>query len=301
MATRQSPTVRLRRLSLELRRLREHAGLTLTDAAKAASWNQSNLSRAETRQWRQPNPAHLARLLDVYGVTEDTQPKRRAELLQLAREGRRRGWWADYSISDAYSTYVGLEAEAAMLRDWEPFVVPGLLQTAAYARALIRARAPYLTAEQADELVSLRIERQERLLATADPIRLWAIVCETALRVMVGGHRVMAEQLDHLHTLAKFDRVTLQVLPFAAGAAPARGPFAVLTFPHPVDPEAVYLETPAGDLWIEEPAAVAVFLGGWERLIAAALPVPDTLTVIATRARYLKAKGGGHGTGDALA
>ncbi|NEA22615.1 helix-turn-helix domain-containing protein [Actinomadura bangladeshensis] len=295
MRTRHSPTVRLRRLSLELRRLREHAGLTLTDAAKAAGWNQSNLSRAETRQWRQPNPAHLAALLDVYGVTEDAQPQRRAELLQLAREGRRRGWWADYPISDAYGTYVGLEAEAATVRNWEPVVIPGLLQTAAYARALITARAPRLTSDQVDELVALRIERQERLLSSDDPIRLWAIVCETALRTMVGGAAVMAEQLDHLHTIAQLGHVTLQVLSFAAGAAPARGPFAVLTFPHPVDPEAVYVETPAGDLWVEDPAAVAGFLSGWERLIAVSLPAADTITVITARANYLRAKGG---TGD---
>ena len=297
MPPRQSPTVRLRRLSLELRRLREHAGLTLTDAAKAVGWNQSNLSRAETRQWRQPNPAHLMRLLDVYGVTEDAQPQRRAELLQLAREGRRRGWWADYSISDAYSTYVGLEAEAAMLRDWEPVVIPGLLQTAAYARALIRARAPHLTSDQADELVSLRIERQERVLASSDPIRVWAIVCETTLRAMVGGPAVMAEQLDRLHTVAQLPHITLQMLPFSVGAAPARGPFAILTFPEPADPEAVYVETPAGDLWVEEPQVVAGFLTGWERLIAAALPAPDTITVIAARASYLRARGGHDDTG----
>lgn len=125
MARPQSPTVRLRRLSLELRRLRENAGLTLTQAARAAGWQQAALSRAETRQWRQPNPAHLGALLDVYGVTEDAQPERRAELLQLAREGRRRGWWADYHVSEAYSTYVGLEAEARSLRNYEPAILPG--------------------------------------------------------------------------------------------------------------------------------------------------------------------------------
>ncbi|MFE9099816.1 helix-turn-helix domain-containing protein [Actinomadura geliboluensis] len=293
MHPRQSPTVRLRRLSTELRRLRESAGLTLTDAAKAAGWTQSNLSRAETRQWRQPNPRHLARLLDVYGLTEAAEPERRAELLQLAREGRRRGWWADYSITDAYSTYVGLEAEATAVRNWEPMVLPGLLQTAAYARALITARAPELSGEHVDELVALRIERQERLLADTEPIRVWAIVCETTVRAMVGGPQVMAEQLAHLHTVAQLRNVTLQLLPFSAGAAPAAGPFAVLTFPHPVDPEAVYVETAAGDLWVEHPAAVAGFLGGWERLIAAALPAPDTLSVIAARASYLRVRGGG--------
>ncbi|MCP9964067.1 DUF5753 domain-containing protein [Actinomadura madurae] len=227
----------------------------------------------------------------MYGVTEDAQPERRAELLQLAREGRRRGWWADYHVSEAYSTYVGLEAEARSLRNYEPAILPGLLQTAAYARALIATRAPHLSSEDVDELVALRIERQERLLAADDPIRLWAIVSEGALRRMVGGPRVMADQLDHLHKVAQLDHVKLQVHPFAAGAAPARGPFAVLTFSEPADPEAVYVETPAGDLWVEDAQAVAGFLAGWERLIPAALPVPDTLTVIAARANFLRARG----------
>lgn len=292
MSTRRSPTVRLRRLSLELRRLREESGLTVTQAARAAGWNQSALSRAETRQWRQPNPAQLAALLDVYGVTDDKHPQKRAALLQLARDGRRRGWWADYPITAEYSTYVGLEAEAAAVRNWEPTVLPGLLQTASYARAVITARAPDLTPEQVDELVELRLERQHRLIGDTEPIRLWAIICETTIRALVGGTDVMVRQLDHLYRVAQLDHVRLQMLPHTAGAAPARGPFAILTFPEPADPEAVYLETPAGDLWVEEPDAVAGFIAGWERLLAAALPAPDTLTVVQARANYLRAKGG---------
>lgn len=291
MAPRHSPTVRLRRLSGELRQLREAAGLTVTQAAREAGWNQSNLSRAENRLWRQPNLVHLGRLLDVYGVTETARPERRAELLQLARDGRRRGWWSDYRVSDSYATYVGLEAEARRLLNFEPVVLPGLLQTAAYARALIATRAPELSAEEVDELVALRIERQDRLLSSEDPIHIWAIIAEGTLRRMVGGAEVMAEQLDHLTKVGQLPNVRLQVLPFAAGAAPTRGPFAVLRFADPVDPEAVYVETPAGDLWVEG-SQVASFLEGWERLIPVSLPVPDTLTVIAARANFLRARGG---------
>ena len=288
---RHSPTVRLRRLSGQLRELREVAGLTVTQAAHAAGWTPSNLSRAENRLWRQPNLVHLGRLLDVYGVSEAAQPERRAELLQLARDGRRRGWWSDYRVSDSYATYVGLEAEAAALRNYEPIVLPGLLQTAGYARALIATRAPELSAEEVEELVALRIERQERLLSADDPIHIWAIVAEGTFRRMVGGADVMAEQLDHLTKVGQLPNVRLQVLPFSAGAAPTRGPFAILRFAEPVDPEAVYVETPAGDLWVEGPQ-VAGFLEGWERLIPVSLPVPDTLTVIAARANFLRARGG---------
>ncbi|WP_165969346.1 helix-turn-helix transcriptional regulator [Actinomadura sp. KC06] len=301
MATRHSPTVRLRRLSLELRRLREQAELTLTEAARAAELPQSTLSRAETRQWRQPNLAHIARLLDVYGVSEKDQPEKRVELLKLASEGRRRGWWANYGgVSQEYSTYVGLEAEATVLRNFEPTIIPGLLQTASYARALISARAPHLPPEAIDELVSLRVERQHRLFGE-DPIQIWAIICETSLRSLVGGTAVMVEQLIRLHTVAQLPYVKLQLLPFRAGAVPAQGPFAILTFADPVDPEAVYLETPGGDLWVEDAEGVARFLGSWERLISVAMPVPDTLTVIAARAKYLDAKGGRGANDDQLA
>jgi transcriptional regulator with XRE-family HTH domain len=292
MATRRSPTVRLRRLSRELRQLREAAGLTLIEAARAAGWQQAALSRAENRLWRQPNLNHLGRLLDVYGVTEDAQPERREQLLQLAREGRRRGWWSDFQISDAYSTYVGLEAEADTVRNYETSVVPGLLQTPAYARALIATRAPDLSGEQVDELVDLRIERQERLLSVPDPIHLSAVLAEETLRRAVGGTDVMIEQLDHLHKVAQLPHVRLQILPFAAGAAPAAGPFAILSFADPVDPEAVYVETPAGDLWQEDVPRVTEFIRSWERLIAASRSTADTLILIEARVNYLRAKGG---------
>ncbi|MFV2172379.1 helix-turn-helix domain-containing protein [Actinomadura sp. LOL_016] len=290
---RQSPTVRLRRLSNELRSLREKLGLTVAEAARRADWAQSKLSRAENRQWRQPVIADLERLLDVYGLTEETQPARREDLLQLARDARRRGWWAGYSISDAYSTYVGFEAEASVIRTHEPLVIPGLLQCAAYARALISSRDADLTPEDVDHLVALRMQRQARLVSV-DPINLRAVLGEEVLRRLVGGTAVMAEQLAHLYKIAQQPHVQIQVLPLSAGAAPIGGPFSIFTFmDDPLDPESVYVESIAGDLWVEDPQQVARYLRGWARLVDAALPVPASLSVIEARASYLKARAHG--------
>ncbi|MFF5265183.1 helix-turn-helix transcriptional regulator [Actinomadura viridis] len=286
--TRSSPTVRLRRLSALLRLARQELGWTASQAAQRAGWQQSALSRAETMRWRRPNLREIQRLLDAYGITEEAQPERREMFLSLARDSRQRGWWADYHIPDDYQTYVGLETEASAVRNWEPVIVPGLLQTAAYARAIIRAGAPHLSDREVEDRVELRLERQRHLLHGSNPLFVWALVSESALHHLVGGPEVMIEQLEHLKAMVARPTISLQILPFRAGAPPSTTPWSLLTFTDPLDPEVVYCETSAGDMWVEG-ERVDDYKIRFEWLVGNALTVPATLRLVQARIHDLQA------------
>ncbi|REF00305.1 helix-turn-helix domain-containing protein [Thermomonospora umbrina] len=277
-----SPTARLRTLSLELARLREAAGLTRSEAAKAAGWTPNKVTRIEAREWRQPKLLDVEVLLDVYGVTD---PDRRAELLRLAREARQRGWWTGYRASQGYQTYIGLEAEAAVIRTWEQGFLPGLLRTPQYSRALVAARDPELPPETVADLVALTEERQHTLLNRPRPTAVWAILDESVLHRTVGDTATMVEQITHLHKVAQVDHVTVQVLPLAVGAHPGiDGGFTIITFRRSVtDPEIAFTETPAGEFWIEDADGVDRMIRRFGRLKEAALSRSASLSLIAAR------------------
>jgi transcriptional regulator with XRE-family HTH domain len=292
MAASQSPTVRLRRLAAELRRLREQDGRTADQAAKALGWSKPKLLRLENRLATKPQAAMVCELLDLYGVSGD----RRDAILTLVREARQRGWWQPYTgaLTSGHATYIGLEDEADVVRTYEGTVVPGLLQTEDYARATIQGVAPGLAADVVESRVEIRLHRQrlyrQRLLLAADdeqpnagqPLkRLWAIFDEAVLHRVVGGPQVMRGQLQHLLAAAAHPSVVLQVIPFSAGAHPGiPGSFVHLTFAQPLDPEVVYVDSPAGQALIEEDAEVAVFRGTFEQLKGAALPQDKTVDMI---------------------
>jgi hypothetical protein len=280
-APRRSPTLRRRRLSAELRRLRDEAGLTSVQATKALEWSSGRLTKMERGEWVRPNPRDVKDLLDLYQVTDQA---RRCELITLAREGRERGWWHPYKqmISPGYSTYIGLEAGAAELRAFEPVIVPGLLQTPNYARAVIAGGPDELSPEDVERRVEIRTHRQILLTRDDDPIRLWMVLDEAALRRQVGGPEVMRGQFRHIIELADLARVTVQVLPFSVGAhAGVGGAFTILRFPDPLDPAAVYVDTPAGELFVEAPDEVDPFRVAFQRLQAVALSPVDSLSMIA--------------------
>ncbi|MEV5752615.1 helix-turn-helix transcriptional regulator [Actinoallomurus sp. NPDC052308] len=283
MPSRKSPTLRRRRLSAELRRLRAAAGLSSTDASKRLEWSAGKLTRIERGEWLRPNPRDIQDLLDIYGITDVRQ---REELTQLAREGRQRGWWHPYRdmLSDAYSTYIGLEAEAKALLTFQPLMIPGLLQTADYARAVVAGGPAEINLEEVDRRVEVRIARQNALRGP-DPLRLWAIIDEAALHRPVGGPEVMRDQLKHLQDIATLPKVTLQVIPFRTGVHPgvAGGSFAILEFPGSEDPDAVHVDTAAGELFIEEPDQVDRYRVAFQHLTAVALSPDDTLAMIADR------------------
>jgi transcriptional regulator with XRE-family HTH domain len=278
---RHSPTLRRRRLSAELRRLRAATKMTAAQIDGRLGWNEGKLARMERGDWLRPNPRDIADLLEIYGITDVEQ---RDYLITLARQGRERGWWHPYrELSPTYFTYIGLEQEASAVRTFQLSVTPGLLQTEDYARALIARGPGEIDEDEIERQVEVRAERQ-KLLTADDPMRLWAIIDEAALRRPVGDEDVMRGQLAQLLEMARLPKVTLQVIPFAAGAHPGLlSAFTLLEFPHPDDPDAAYVQTVGSELFLEDDDVTAYRIA-FERLTAYALSPTDTLPFIANLA-----------------
>jgi transcriptional regulator with XRE-family HTH domain len=265
----QPPTLRLRRLAAELRRLREASGLTRDEIAESTDINPATLYRLENAKAR-PQVRTLRTLLGVYGVEND----RTTELLEMLRAADQRGGWLQTyqsELPETYTTYIEFEDEAQTNLNYESLFIPGLLQTEAYARALIRGTLPLATAEEVESRVSARIHRQERL-TSGDLLRLWAIVDEAAFRRQVGGVDVMREQLKRLQELAELPNLTFQVIPLGAGAHPGMlGSFAILKFVEDTKPDVIYIESGAGDLFLDDEPSVNRYNLTFEHLRAAAL------------------------------
>ncbi len=276
-ATQQSPTVRRRRLALELRRFREAARMTCEDVAEHLECSTSKISRIETGRVR-VSPRDVRDMLDLYRVPEP----QRDSLVQLARESRQKGWWHAYSdtIEPRFATYIGLESAASEIRIYEVTLIPGLLQTEDYARAVIAAGAVEGSPEAVERNVAFRMARQPAL-TSEDPPQLWAVLDEAALRRQVGGPGLMRLQLDHLLDLGGLPNVAIQVLPFGAGAHPAMGrPFVILAFPERADPDVVYLEDLTSALYVENVDEVDRYNVFFNHLRATALSFEDSAELI---------------------
>lgn len=284
---RPSPTVRGRRLRYELRRLREQRGLTIEQVAEQShgDWTASAISRWETGD-RRIRPADLRALLDIYDVDGD----QREVLLTLAREARQRGWWRSYNSDAApewFQVYLGLEAEAASIHEYAAELVPGLFQTADYYRAFMRAAPAAGDDEAIERKIAVRAARQERLTADDQP-ECWAVLNEAAIQRVVGGPNVMRSQLEHIAALANRPRITVQVLPFRAGAHPAMdGSFIILGFPEAADPDVVYLESQTGSLYLEKQPEVERYQAMFNHLVAKALGPEESVSLIAQVAAEL--------------
>lgn len=281
MPDRQSPTVRRRRLSQRLRQLREAAELPSTEVAKRLEWSPGKLTRLERNEGKRPDPRDVRDLCEVYGVGEDE----RKYLEQLARDGRKRGWWDPYDkmLPEATTTFIGLEAEAASVLIFEPLTVPGLLQTPEYAAAIFRGGAATLTDEQVQARIDIRTRRQQALYE--DPaLEVIAVIDEAVLRRTVGGPDVMRAQLEHLRQVAQLPNVTVQVIPFDAGAhAGMSSSFNILQFPEPGDLDAVFVDLVAGEMFIEEPAEVKRYHTAFLNLVGAAANPTNTLKLLTDR------------------
>ncbi|RZU52193.1 helix-turn-helix protein [Krasilnikovia cinnamomea] len=261
------PTTTARReLGGELRRLRgERRGATV---AAALGWSESKLSRIETARTG-IRDADLDRLLAAYGVTGDD----RVRLQDLARRGRARVWWNAYrsAVPDPYDEYVALEAEAAVLREWEAQVIPGLLQTDEYARAVIEVGADRTDPETVQRRVALRMARQAVLTREAPP-RLCVVLDEAVLHRRVGGSAVMRRQLHRLHDACGRPGIEVRVLPFAAGAhAALAGSFMVFEFGVPGRSDVAHVEDATGGVFRDRPAEVQMyrrfFTDVWQRAL----------------------------------
>jgi transcriptional regulator with XRE-family HTH domain len=277
VAAEHSPTVRRRRLALELRRLREAARLTCEEVAEHLECSTSKVSRIETGRVS-VSPRDVRDMLDLYGVSA----QQGASLVQLARDSRQKGWWHAYSdtIQPRFATYIGLESAASEIRIYEVTLIPGLLQTEDYARTVIAAGTVGGDHESVARNVALLMARQPPLTSD-DPPRLWAVLDEAALRRTVGGAGLMRLQLDHLLDLSRLPNVAIQVIPFGAGAHPAMGrPFVILAFPERADPDVVYLEDLTSALYVEDVDEVDRYNMFFNHLRATALSFEDSAALI---------------------
>jgi transcriptional regulator with XRE-family HTH domain len=285
-----SPTVRGRRLALELRRLREAAKLTCEDVAARLECSASKISRIETGRVS-ASPRDVRDLLRIYDVPEDQHDS----LIQLARQSRQKGWWHAYApgVQPQLATYLGMESAASEIRFYSVTRIPALLQTESYARAVISAsRLGTSYPVPTDWPVELLMERQR--LAMANPPLLWVIMDEAAVRRQVGGRETTRRQLEHLVELSSMPTVLLQIIPFRRGEYAAMDlPFIVLGFPDQADPDVACAGYPTGMLWIEDTAEVDRYNLIFHHLQAAALSPAESVAVMVTMLNELRAEAGG--------
>ncbi|MFF7052641.1 helix-turn-helix domain-containing protein [Streptomyces griseorubiginosus] len=277
------PAVRRRKLGAELRALRASAGLTSGEAARLVGWHQSKVSRIETGA-SGVKPADVRLLLDAFGVTDADL---RELLLVLAGSdgggGGRHHWWHAYRgvLPPTYRDFISLESQASEMRTLETSVVPGLLQTPEYARAVTRAAVDGLDDERLDALVEVRLARQDVLRAER-PLELSAVLDEAVLRREVGGPEVMTRQLHRLLEAARLPQVCLQVLPFTAGAhVGITGPFVIFSFSSTSDLDVVVLDHLTSSLYLERKEDLEAYTEAFNTLQGHALSPEESLDYIA--------------------
>jgi hypothetical protein len=266
-------TLQQRRLAKALRRLREDARLSLEEAAPKLDWSASKLGRIETAQ--QGVDVHGVRsMLDLYNVGGAQW----TEIVELTREARRKGWWHAYGVSNA--GFLALETDAAVVYSYQLGNVPGLLQTADYARAVFRGSRPQRTEAELDHHVQMRLFRQRRL--TADPLlELAAIVDETVLRRPIGGVEVMRGQLRHLVSQAALPSVSFQILPVSVGVHQGmNGAFSVLGFADPDEPAVAYTEDAVKAVHVDKEAEVRGYKLVFDQLRSEALSPRDSVALL---------------------
>jgi transcriptional regulator with XRE-family HTH domain len=266
----RSPKVRRRRLGNELRQLREGAEYTIEQVAARLEVSDSKISRIENGQVG-ATPRDVRDMAALYGV----KGQRMENLMQLARETREKPWWYEYG--DLQLAHADYEAEASSILLFSPMLVPGLLQTPDYARAVLRAICFDLPSEKIERLVEFRMKRQ-KLLTEPDPPSLWAVIDEAVLCRMIGGHKVMHQQLKSLIEMANLPNVTLQILPFSGGAhAGLDGPFYVIRYIEPTDRDMVYFEHTGWEHYLDDPAKISQHLALFDHIRAAALKPEDSI------------------------
>jgi transcriptional regulator with XRE-family HTH domain len=266
-------------LAAELRSLRASSGLTREEVVERTGINAVTMYRIEHARVR-PQTRTLRTLLDLYGVEKEEQ----AELIGLLRDARERGWLHAYQseLPEQYMNFIGFEGEARSSWNYESLFVPGLLQTEDYARAVITGVLPFASREEVERRVEVRMERQ-KVLWNENPLELWGIVDEAALRRQVGGQSVMRAQLGHLLEASELPHITFQVIPLDAGAhAGMPGSFVFLQFADPAVPHVIYVDTMAGELFLEEESDIRRYRLVFEHLRAVAASPDASRSLIAS-------------------
>jgi transcriptional regulator with XRE-family HTH domain len=255
--------------------------MTIEEVAAALECSHSKVSRIETGQVS-ATPRDVRDMLNLYKV----DPRERDALVQVARQARQRGWWQAYSDT-LVVPLVGLESAADRIGQYQTMVIPGLLQTPDYARAVLRVGRPDLPPQQIERWVEFRMARQPIL--TRDDAPAFSVVLEECLLLRpVGGQGVMQEQLRRLADTAALPAMTLQVLPMTVGEhAAMSGSFTIYRFESPEDPDVVYLEHPRGDLYLENPEQVEPYVQAFEQLQALAQSPAKSAALIARLVREL--------------
>jgi hypothetical protein len=272
-------TVRRILLGGQLRRLREAAGISRADAGYTIRASESKISRMELGRVSFKE-RDVVDLLTLYGLDDEAE---RRDLIALAREANLPSWWHNYSdvMPSWFQVYVGLEGAASLIRTYEVQFVPGLLQTADYARAVTRRGQPSLAEEDVERRVGLRLSRQ-RVLSRSEPARLWAVIDEAVLRRPIGGTQVLRDQLEHLVLKSKEPNITLQVLPFRVGGHAETGAFTLLRFPEPDLSDIVYVEQLTSALYLDKPEDVDRYLEAMDRLSVDSEPPEHTASILET-------------------
>jgi transcriptional regulator with XRE-family HTH domain len=274
------PTVRRRRLGESLRRFRNSAGLNLDDAAATIGWTAPKLSRIENAN-ANIRRGEVTTLLKAYGVTDlDVF----SALEDLARDAGKRGWWQTYSniVAPAYADYISLESDAESIKIFAPLLIPGLLQTASYARETISGITMTRTPEEIAALAELRLARQAVLTRPGAPLKVWAVISEAVLHQRFAVRpTTMRDQLRRLTDCAELPNITLQIMPLDATPHPgSAGGFSLVGFPSAM-PDVVMLENLTGVSYVEGGSEVSTFTDAFSRIVAAASPVDDSKALIA--------------------
>jgi transcriptional regulator with XRE-family HTH domain len=277
MARAPSPTLRRRELAARLRDLRVQNGLTAEEVAARMLVSPAKISRIETAA-RGVSLRDVRDLCEIYSVDKGE----RDHLATLVREAKQPSWWQRYDLP--YATFVGLESAAATILDYESSVIPGLLQTEDYARAVTEGILYDFAPELIRQRVEVRVTRQ-RLLTQESPPQLWTVIDEAALHRVVGGPGVMRAQLEALAERSALPNVTVQVVPFEAGAHPGiNSTFIVLHLEEEVS-DVVYIEGLVGNLYQESPSDLARYRRVFDQLRAIALSPKESVLRISALAK----------------
>ncbi|MGW8377354.1 helix-turn-helix transcriptional regulator [Streptomyces sp. ODS28] len=274
---RGGPTVLRIVLGTQLRRLREACGISREAAGDAIRGSHAKISRLELGRVG-CKERDVADLLTLYGVLDEEQ---RESYLTLCREAGSPGWWQQYSdvLAPSFDRLIGLEEAAWVIRTYEVQLVPGLLQTPDYARAVVQLGTPHASVKEVERRVGLRMARQKMLTTPTAP-KLWAVVDEAALRRPLGSTTVMRAQIEHLLEMAEKPNVTIQIAPFEIGGLGAVSPVTLLRFQEQDLPDVVYLEQLTSSLYLDKRDEVEHYVVVMDRLCATAEPPEKTPAIL---------------------